>query len=62
MTCTVFSYAGTVTIGFATDAALVPDVRELVEATVTELRSLVDMSRERSAVMNEETYTQVMLV
>jgi diacylglycerol O-acyltransferase / wax synthase len=44
MTCTVFSYAGTVTIGFATDAALVPDVRELVEATVTELRSLVDMS------------------
>ena len=44
MTCTVFSYAGTVTIGFATDATLVPDVRELVEATITELRSLVDMS------------------
>ena len=44
MTCTVFSYAGTVTIGFATDAALVPDARELVRGTVEELRSLVDMS------------------
>ena len=44
MTCTVFSYAGTVTIGFATDAALVPDPRELVDGTVAELRSLVDMS------------------
>jgi diacylglycerol O-acyltransferase len=44
MTCTVFSYAGTVTIGFATDAVLVPDPRELVDGTVAELRSLVDMS------------------
>ena len=44
MTCTVFSYAGTVTIGFATDAALVPDPRELVEGTVAELAALVDMS------------------
>ncbi len=44
MTCTVFSYAGTVTIGFATDAVLVPDPRELVDGTVAELRTLVDMS------------------
>ena len=44
MTCTVFSYAGTVTIGFATDAVLVPDPRELVDGTVAELRSLIDMS------------------
>jgi len=44
MTCTIFSYAGTVTIGFATDATLLPDVHELVEGTVAELRTLVDMS------------------
>jgi diacylglycerol O-acyltransferase len=44
MTCTIFSYAGTVTIGFATDATLLPDAHELVEGTVAELRTLVDMS------------------
>jgi hypothetical protein len=44
MTCTVFSYAGTVTVGFATDAALVPDPRELVEGTLAELRALVGRS------------------
>ena len=44
MTCTIFSYAGSVTIGFATDAALVPDPRELVAGTIAELASLVDMS------------------
>jgi diacylglycerol O-acyltransferase len=44
MTCTVFSYAGTVTVGFATDAALVPDPRELVEGTLTELAALVGMA------------------
>lgn len=44
MTCTVFSYAGSVTIGFATDAVLVPDPHELVEGTVAELRALVDAS------------------
>ncbi len=44
MTCTVFSYAGTVTVGFATDAALVPDPRELVEGTVAELAALVGMA------------------
>lgn len=43
MTCTVFSYAGSVTIGFATDAELIPDPRELVDATVAELRTLVDV-------------------
>ena len=44
MTCTVFSYAGTVTVGFATDAALVPDPRELVEGTLAEIEALVGMS------------------
>jgi diacylglycerol O-acyltransferase len=44
MTCTIFSYAGSVTIGFATDAALVPDPHELVDGTVAELATLVDMS------------------
>ena len=44
MTCTVFSYAGTVTVGFATDAALVPDPRELVEGTLAEMSALVGMS------------------
>lgn len=44
MTCTVFSYAGTVTVGFATDADLVPDPRELVEGTLAELHALVGMS------------------
>lgn len=44
MTCTVFSYAGTVTVGFATDAGLVPDPRELVEGTLAELDALVGMS------------------
>lgn len=42
MTCTIFSYAGTVTIGFATDTDLVPDPRELVEGTLAELASLID--------------------
>jgi diacylglycerol O-acyltransferase / wax synthase len=44
MTCTIFSYAGSVTIGFATDADLVPDPRKLVEGTVAELAALVGMS------------------
>jgi diacylglycerol O-acyltransferase / wax synthase len=44
MTCTVFSYAGTVTIGFATDSGLVPDPAELVEGTIAELAALVGMS------------------
>ena len=44
MTCTVFSYAGTVTVGFATDAALVPDPRELVEGTLAEISALIGMS------------------
>ena len=44
MTCTVFSYAGTVTVGFATDAVLVPDPRELVEGTLAEITALIGMS------------------
>ncbi|MFM1966200.1 MAG: hypothetical protein RL134_1925 [Actinomycetota bacterium] len=44
MTCTVFSYAGTVTVGFATDADLIPDPRELVEGTLAELSTLVGRS------------------
>ncbi len=44
MTCTVFSYAGTVTVGFATDASLVPDPHELVEGTLDEIRALIGMS------------------
>ena len=44
MTCTVFSYAGTVTVGFATDAVLVPDPRELVEGTLAEIQALIGMS------------------
>lgn len=44
MTCTIFSYAGTVTIGFATDSDLVPDPRDLVEGTVAELADLISMS------------------
>lgn len=43
MTCTIFSYAGTVTIGFATDAELIPQPRDLVDFTVAELASLIDM-------------------
>ena len=42
MTCTIFSYAGAVTIGFATDAGLVPDPDQLVTETITELTRLVD--------------------
>ena len=44
MTCTVFSYAGSVTVGFATDTALVPDPRELVEGTLAEISALIGMS------------------
>ena len=43
MTCTIFSYAGTVTIGFATDAGLVSHPSELVTCTIDELACLIDM-------------------
>lgn len=43
MTATIFSYAGTITIGFAVDAGLIPDPSELVNGTVEELRLLVEM-------------------
>ena len=45
MTATIFSYADTVTMGFAVDAVLVPEPRELLEATLAELDALVGMHR-----------------
>lgn len=45
MTATIFSYDGTITIGFAVDAQLVPDARQLVEGTVAELDVLIERSR-----------------
>ncbi|MGI9197299.1 MAG: wax ester/triacylglycerol synthase family O-acyltransferase [Candidatus Nanopelagicales bacterium] len=44
MTATIFSYAGTVTVGFAVDADLVPDPRQLVDGTVAEFHDLVRRS------------------
>ena len=44
MTTTIFSYADTITIGYAVDAELVPDVRDLVAGTVEELRLLAEES------------------
>jgi diacylglycerol O-acyltransferase len=40
MTATIFSYDGAVTIGFATDAALVPDPDLLADLVVAELHTL----------------------
>ena len=45
MTCTIFSYAGNVTIGFATDAGLIPKPAHLVDNTLAELARLVDGDR-----------------
>lgn len=42
MTTTIFSYADTVTIGFAVDAELIPDPALLVDFTLAELTALVD--------------------
>ncbi|MFM8238679.1 MAG: WS/DGAT domain-containing protein, partial [Actinomycetota bacterium] len=44
MTATIFSYADTITIGYAVDADLVPQARDLVEGTVAELRELAEAS------------------
>lgn len=44
MTATIFSYGDTITIGYAVDADLVPDARELVSGTVEELRLLAEES------------------
>jgi hypothetical protein len=41
MTTTIFSYNGMVTIGFATDAHLVPDPEVLVELVVDEVGSMM---------------------
>ncbi len=40
MTVTIFSYAGSVTVGVAADAGLVPDPRRIVDAMLAELRVL----------------------
>ncbi len=45
MTATIFSYADTVTVGFAVDATLVPQPRELLEGTLAELDALVGIAR-----------------
>ena len=44
MTATIFSYDGTITVGFAVDADLVPDPRALVDGTVAELDALIERS------------------
>ncbi|MFM8773750.1 MAG: WS/DGAT domain-containing protein, partial [Actinomycetota bacterium] len=44
MTATIFSYADTITIGYAVDADLVPHARDLVEGTVAELHQLAEAS------------------
>jgi hypothetical protein len=51
MAATIFSYNGTVTIGFATDTALIPDPEVLVGFVMQEaaaLRSLVPKTRRRA--------------
>jgi hypothetical protein len=40
MTATIFSYNGKVTIGFATDAELLPDPANLVELVLDELNRM----------------------
>jgi diacylglycerol O-acyltransferase len=40
MTCTIFSYAGTVTVGFATDADLLPDPEALADLVVAEVDAM----------------------
>ena len=45
LTATIFTYAGTVTVGFASDADLVPDPQTLVELVVAELDELAEDRR-----------------
>jgi WS/DGAT/MGAT family acyltransferase len=45
MTVSIFSYAGKVTVGFLTDAGVVPDPRPLAEAFRAELLALARRSR-----------------
>ena len=40
LTATIFTYAGTVTVGFASDADLIPDPQQLVSLVVDELRAM----------------------
>jgi diacylglycerol O-acyltransferase len=42
LTATIFTYAGTVTVGFAGDADLVPDPQTLVDLVVAELDELME--------------------
>ncbi len=42
LTATIFTYAGTVTVGFASDADLVPDPQTLVDLVVAELDELTE--------------------
>ena len=44
MTATIFSYADTITIGYAVDADLVPDAQDLVSGTFDEVRLLAEES------------------
>ena len=43
MTATIFSYAGGVTVGFATDAGLVPDPQALADLVVQEVAAMAVM-------------------
>jgi diacylglycerol O-acyltransferase / wax synthase len=45
MSISIFSYAGKVTVGFLTDAGLVPDPRALANATRRALRTAADTAR-----------------
>ncbi|MGZ4637473.1 MAG: WS/DGAT domain-containing protein [Actinomycetes bacterium] len=50
MTATIFSYNGAVTVGFGTDAGLVPDPGVLADLVVDELRSMqATLGRSRAA-------------
>jgi hypothetical protein len=44
MSVSIFSYAGKVTVGFLTDAGLVPDPRSLADATRAEALALARYS------------------
>jgi diacylglycerol O-acyltransferase len=41
LTATIFTYAGTVTVGFASDAGLVPDPQTLVSLVLAQLDEMI---------------------
>jgi hypothetical protein len=49
MTVSIFSYAGKVTVGFLTDAGIVPDPQPLADAFRAELLALARRSRQVAA-------------